>query len=84
MNLLGVPVYYVAGNHDVKDRPLFESRYGRTYKSFYKNNDLFIILDPNIDGWNISGDQLIFLDSTLNNLKKIQSIFLHFFIKYYG
>lgn len=58
---LGLPVYFAVGNHDMENRPLFESRYGITYYHFIYNSDLFIVLDPNIDGWNISGEQLVFL-----------------------
>ncbi|OIQ30776.1 MAG: hypothetical protein BM564_00775 [Bacteroidetes bacterium MedPE-SWsnd-G2] len=76
---LGIPVYFAAGNHDVINRPLFESRYGKTYKSFIHNNDLVIILDPNIDGWNISGDQLIFLKNQLSqHANKVDNIFVFF------
>ena len=62
---LGVPVYFAAGNHDMSNRVLFESRYGKTYFSFSGNNDLFIILDPNLDGWNISDEQLVFIKDEL-------------------
>lgn len=64
---LGLPIYFAVGNHDMEDRDLFESRYGSTYYSFIYQNDLFIILDPNIDGWSISGTQLDFLENTINN-----------------
>ena len=66
--LLNEPVYFAVGNHDMEDRTLYESRYGQTYYEFSYNNDLFIILDPNLDSWNISGDQYIFLDQTLDSL----------------
>jgi len=62
---LGLPVYFTVGNHDMENRELFESRYGDTYYSFTFENDLFIVLDPNLDNWNISGDQLVFLKNTL-------------------
>ncbi|MCK5820880.1 MAG: T9SS type A sorting domain-containing protein [Bacteroidales bacterium] len=64
---LGIPVWFAVGNHDMSDRELYESRYGNTYQFFTLHNDLFIILDPNIDNWNISGDQLDFLTSTLQD-----------------
>ena len=65
IELLGLPVYFAVGNHDMENRPLFESRYGSTYYSFKYNNDLFIVLDPNLDGWSIKDDQLAFLKSTV-------------------
>jgi len=76
---LGMPVYFAVGNHDMENRPLFEERYGITYYSFIYNQDLFIILDPNIDGWNISGPQLEFLKTTLNsNYSDVDNIFVMF------
>lgn len=77
---LDMPVHFAVGNHDMTDRPLYESRYGQTYSSFKFNSDLFIILDPNIDGWNISGDQLTFLQNQVStsNLQGINNIFVFF------
>lgn len=62
---LGLPVHFAVGNHDMENRPLFESRYGQTYYHFEYNNDIFIILDPNINGWSIQGAQLEFLKNLL-------------------
>ncbi|MCH7535959.1 MAG: metallophosphoesterase [Bacteroidetes bacterium] len=74
---LNMDVFFAPGNHDIENRTLFESRYGSTYKSFIFNTDLFIILDPNIDGWNISGDQLAFLKDELeNNSSLVDNIFI--------
>jgi len=76
---LGLPIYFAVGNHDMENRPLFESLYGNTYYSFLKNNDLFIVLDPNIDSWNISGDQLEFLKNiVIDNYLKVDNIFVFF------
>jgi hypothetical protein len=76
---LGLPVYFAVGNHDMEDRELFKSRYGETYFSFAFQNDLFIILDPNIDGWNISGEQMEFLKETLyENKENTDNIFVYF------
>jgi hypothetical protein len=76
---LGLPVYFAAGNHDMENRPLFESRYGNTYYSFIHKNDLFIVLDPNIDEWNISGKQLQFLKNITNSLSQsVSNIFVFF------
>jgi hypothetical protein len=77
VNKLGIPVYFAVGNHDMENRPVYESRYGQTYYSFKKHNDLFIILDPYLDGWNITGDQLIFLKDVLNqNANSSNNIFV--------
>ncbi|MFT5566961.1 MAG: hypothetical protein ACI81Y_001909 [Glaciecola sp.] len=76
---LGLPIYFAVGNHDMEDRPLFEDRYGDTYFHFLHEGDLFIILDPNIDGWNISGEQLVFLENTLlSNQDVVSNIYVFF------
>lgn len=76
---LHIPVYITVGNHDMEDRPIFEQRYGKTYYSFTEHNDLFIVLDPNIDGWKITGDQLQFLKDTLNHYEnQVDNIFMFF------
>ncbi len=76
---LGKKVYFAPGNHDLTKPELFTQRYGETFKKFVYNSDLFIILDPNIDQWNISGEQLDFLKETLKrNRKKVNNIFVFF------
>jgi hypothetical protein len=62
---LNAPVYFAAGNHDVRDREMYERRYGKTYFEFTHKGDLFIVLDPNLDKWMISGEQLDFLKKTV-------------------
>jgi len=77
--LLEVPIYKVVGNHDMSDRDLYESRYGKTYYSFTNHQDLFIVLDPLIDGWSIKGDQLDFLKNTLHSHKdSVDNVFVFF------
>ena len=41
---LALPVYFAAGNHDITDRALYESRYGQSYYSFTNHEDLFLSL----------------------------------------
>lgn len=66
---LNMPVHIAFGNHDILwNRPLVEGRYGQSYKAFQQENDLFIFLDSNLDGWNISENQLDFLTNTLDSL----------------
>lgn len=79
IDTLGLPVHFAVGNHDMENRPVFEARYGTTYYSFIHKNDLFIILDPNIDGWSITGDQLQFLkDAVSDNYLNTKHIFVFF------
>lgn len=74
---LGITTYFAFGNHDMANRALVESRYGDPYYYYKYNNDLFIILDPNIDEWNISGEQLTFLQNTLDsNAETSNNIFV--------
>jgi hypothetical protein len=74
---LGLPVYFSVGNHDMYDRILYEQRYGRTYYTFLFNNDLFIVLDPNLENWNISQPQLEMIDSALS-INNFNNVFVFF------
>jgi len=79
LSYLNADVYFAVGNHDMSDRPLYESRYGRTYYDFSHQDDLFIVLDPNIDFWNISGEQLNFLKEVLvSEAASSENIFVFF------
>ena len=64
IEVLNMPIHIARGNHDGPLKP-FERMFGKSFKSFTLHKDLFIILDPNIDNWNISGEQLSFLKETL-------------------
>lgn len=68
--------YMVAGNHDVTDRTLYDQWYGPSYYSFVQNGDLFIVLDSNLDGWNIVEDQLQFLISAMDTKTPVRNIFV--------
>lgn len=58
------PVYTCAGNHELLgDYTKYFNEY-YYYKKYQK--DLYIILTPGLDEWNISGDQLVFLKRTLD------------------
>jgi len=75
-------VYFAPGNHDIansKKRAVFERRYGPSYRSFTHNKDLFIILDPNLNQWNISGEQLTWLQNEIETKAKTsRNIFVFF------
>lgn len=78
---LDVPTFFTVGNHDIGG-PIYQNRYGDTYYRFFEENngkkDLMLILDPNIDKWNISGDQLVFFYQSLDSAEKIgvQNVFI--------
>ena len=63
MAKLDMPIYIAAGNHDIGQE--FSNRFGDYYYAFQHHQDLFIVLTPGLSQWNISGDQLEFLEQTL-------------------
>ena len=74
-----MPVHFVAGNHDMKDRPLYESRYGDSYYYFKQHQDLFIVLDANVEEWRIDAQQLDSLRSVLDReADSAENIFVFF------
>ena len=82
MAYTGKEVFMAGGNHDIgnsKGRAVFQRRYGDSYRSFMHKNDLIIILDPNLDKWNISGVQLSWLKNTLKSQgNQANNIFVFF------
>ncbi|NOR88169.1 MAG: T9SS type A sorting domain-containing protein [Bacteroidales bacterium] len=73
-----MPIKIAAGNHDYGTE--FTDRFGSYYYSFIQNNDLFFILSPVMDQWNISGEQFDFLIHTLDENSTVVNhifIFLH-------
>ena len=61
-----IPMFNAVGNHDVMDRELYDINFGRTYFDFKVGSELFIILDSEINQGEIVGDQLSYLNNTLN------------------
>lgn len=51
-------VYFAPGNQDLRDRALYENRYGKGNQHFEKGNCLFIVWDVLENGWNVSDKQL--------------------------
>lgn len=73
---LNMPFHIAAGNHDLN--AYFRNRYAPdVYSSFIHKGDLFIILAPGLNNWNIESDQLTFLTTTLNNdAQNVKNIFI--------
>ena len=72
---LTMPIHIAAGNHDMGQE--FVNRFGDYYYSFVYKNDLIIVLTPGLDSWNISGQQLEFLESTLiSNHSNVNNVFI--------
>ncbi len=76
---LDMQVYFAAGNHDMANYELYTSRYGKLYYSFTHKDDLFIVLNTEIDNSNITGDQLQFLEDTLGEQSPISGNIFVFF-----
>ncbi len=75
MNKLNMPVYVAAGNHDMGQE--FIKKFERYYFSFKLHDDLFIVLTPGLNSWNIAGEQLDFLTETLDsNYQSVNNIFI--------
>jgi hypothetical protein len=70
-----IPIHIAAGNHDMGQE--YINRFSDYFYSFNHENDLFIILTPGLDAWNISGQQLTFLENVLdNNHAQVNNIFI--------
>lgn len=68
---------FIAGNHDLRGNDIFRTHFSNPYSFFEYRHDAFILLDGNIDHWNIAGDQLIFLEKTLSELgDEVNNIFI--------
>jgi hypothetical protein len=74
---LGLPVHFVVGNHDMRNRELFTSRYGPTYYSLEHGGDLFVVLDSELSAGSIRGEQLVFLRETLRSKARNVFILVH-------
>lgn len=74
-----IPMFNAVGNHDVIDRELYESYFGQTNLDFRYGSNLFIILDTEKDNGEIIGEQLNYLNNTLNyaiKTKNINNVFI--------
>lgn len=71
-----MPIHIARGNHDGKLNN-FEKLFGKSYKKFFVDKDLFVVLDLNLDHWNVTGEQLTFLRNTIRiDGKKARNIFV--------
>jgi len=63
---LDMPIFNAPGNHDVRNRILYEQRYGPTYYRFQNGPAIFIVLDTEIDPGKITENQKVFLEKAVN------------------
>lgn len=61
LSQLSFPVVNAVGNHDVARRRKWEAQYGTTYFAFSYGTSRFLVIDTELDSWNLSGDQLEFV-----------------------
>jgi hypothetical protein len=64
---LQMPIYNAVGNHDLSNGNLYEKIYGDTYYKLSINDNLFIVLNTEMDDGSIKGAQLYFLKNLLEN-----------------
>ena len=70
------------GNHDVgtgsnsNERKLFIQEFKKTYEKLFIKNNLFFVLDSNINPYNITEDQIYFIKKVLENYKNLENIFI--------
>jgi hypothetical protein len=76
LNPLNIKIHIAAGNHDIKNKQLFKKYVHESYYAFQQSGDLFIVLNPNIDQWNIAGKQLDFLKNELSKAENYRHIFV--------
>jgi hypothetical protein len=75
-------IYISPGNHDVGKTPysakrdIYLQNFGETFKYFEYQNDLFIVLDANLNRGNIISDQLEMLKSLQLNDNNYNNIFI--------
>jgi len=76
-------VYIATGNHEVGTGPynakrdIYIENFGaETYKYIEYKNDLFVILDTNINNWNLNNDQISMLKNLESNEGKYKNIFI--------
>ena len=68
---LGMPVVNVPGNHELSPDPApYLARFGPRWSTFLAGGVRFVLLDTNLDPWNVSGDQLAFLARTLRDARE--------------
>ena len=77
---LDTAVYNAVGNHDMagEGRRKYEERFGPTFGGFRIGSSLFLVLDTELDPWNVRGEQLEFLAQCLERgaRERIQNVFV--------
>jgi len=69
------PVHFAPGNHDLKNRELYENRYGKPNYHFINENNLFVFWDVLPTGWNISEEQISEVEK-LTKEEQVDNVFI--------
>ena len=76
-------IFIATGNHEVgigpynAKRDIYIENFGaETYKYIEYKNDLFVILDTNINNWNLSNGQMLMLKNLKSNERKYENVFI--------
>lgn len=77
---LNMPLFNAVGNHDLANGNRYEKIYGPTYYKLSINDNLFIILNTEINDGSIEGEQLLFLKNLLDETGKNNLQFKNIFI----
>lgn len=77
---LQTPFFLVMGNHDSSQiaTEIFRDKYGDTYYHFSAKDDLFIILNSQIEPLSISQEQIDFTRDILSNNQDVSRVFIFF------
>lgn len=77
LDSLGIDNYWIApGNHDLSSSYFEENIQPQKFFTERINDNLFLVLNTNFEGWTVSSEQLSMLHKELNNLEKIKNIFV--------
>jgi hypothetical protein len=69
------PLFNAVGNHDISGN-VYQENFGDTYSSFVYHNDLYILLDAELENSSIAGEQLEWFLKTLKTARKGNPIFI--------
>ena len=80
LNNFEKPYWFVMGNNDNSSiaREIFKNKYGNTFYKFVIKNELFIVLDTQIDEYKITEDQLLFTKKAISENDTIKNVFIFF------
>ncbi|MGQ0827752.1 MAG: metallophosphoesterase family protein [Bacteroidota bacterium] len=75
---LQMPLFNAVGNHDLANGKSYEKTFGKTFYSFTKNSELYIVLNTEINDGTIKGEQLEFLKEVVKSAssEQVKNVFI--------